>query len=241
MTNLGGTFSLEGSYNCSEARKTYQVGRLVKPMVINADWNKPQWRRVEPLDIRLFMGAKPDHLPKTQAKVLYDEEYVYVIFRVKDKYIRAVETERHGRVWEDSCVEFFLTPGTDISNGYFNIETNCIGTLLLHYQPRPDEDIRPLKPAECDRLEIATSLPKKVIDPEITEPLTWTLEYRVPVEMFGEYRQVVKPAPGVKWRANFYKCAETVSYPHWLTWSLVVNDVPNFHLPEYFGTLEFVD
>ena len=241
MVDTNSVASPQRNYGGSEIQKIYKVSRLDEPMLINADWNKPQWHSVEPLNIALFMGAKPDHLPKTQAKVLYDQEHIYIIFRVEDRYVRAIETQRHGKVWEDSCVEFFLTPGSDISNGYFNVETNCIGTILLHYQPRPDENIRPLKPAECNRLEIATSIPKKVIDPEIAGPLTWTLEYCVPIEIFGEYRQVIRPAPGVKWRANFYKCAETVSHPHWLTWSLVENDVPNFHLPEYFGTLEFVD
>jgi hypothetical protein len=48
------------------------------------------------------------------------------------------------------------------------------------------------------------------------------------------------PAPGVRWRANFYKCAEHNSHPHWLMWAPIDFPKPNFHLPEFFGTLEFV-
>jgi hypothetical protein len=54
-----------------------------------------------------------------------------------------------------------------------------------------------------------------------------------------KYSTFVKPAPGVKWRANLYKCADATSHPHWLTWSKVDYNRPNFHLPDYFGELEF--
>ena len=221
--------------------KNYQVHRLTEPMPIDADWDKPQWQKAPPLNIALFMGVRPEYLPKTQARVLYDNKHIYVCFRTEDRYLRALATQYHSRVWEDSCVEFFLTPGVDISKGYFNIETNCIGTILLHYQTAPEENVKPLKPAELDSFEIAHSLPAEVIDPERPEPITWTLEYRLPVEILENYCPVVRPAPGVKWRANFYKCAENASNPHWLTWSFIAHETPNFHLPDCFGTLEFVD
>ena len=91
-----------------------------------------------------------------------------------------------------------------------------------------------------DRIQIAHSLPK-IVEPEITSPVTWTLEYRLPIEIFAKYSSATKPAAGAIWRANFYKCADKTSHPHWLTWSFVDNDMPNFHLPQYFGTLEFTD
>ena len=91
-------------------------------------------------------------------------------------------------------------------------------------------------------MNIAHSLPAKSIDPEITTPTTWTIEYRVPVKILSRYStKVNKPAPGVKWRANLYKCASSTSKPHWLTWSHVENEKVRFHAPEYFGTLEFTD
>ena len=91
--------------------KTYQVHRLTEPLKIDADWNKPQWQKIKPLNIKLHMGAEPNFTPKAQAKVLYDDNYIYVIFRVEEKCAKAVETNNNGKVWEDSCVEFFVTPG----------------------------------------------------------------------------------------------------------------------------------
>ncbi len=61
----------------------------------------------------------------------------------------------------------------------------------------------------------------------------------LPVEILKKYASVEKPAPGVTWKANFYKCADKTSYPHWLTWNPVDHPSPNFHLPQYFGAIVF--
>ena len=210
--------------------------RIIKPK------NKPQWKKTEAIDITLYMGKKPEFIPKVQAKLLYDDDYVYAIFRTDDSYVRAVETNNQGSVCRDSCVEFFFTPNLDISTGYFNLETNCIGTALLNYQLIPWQNIIKLEEAEIKQMNIAHSMPKKVIDPEITTPTTWYIEYRLPVEILSRYnKKVEKPAPGVKWRANFYKCADETSKPHWITWSYIDKENPDFHVPQDFGTLEFTD
>jgi hypothetical protein len=67
----------------------------------------------------------------------------------------------------------------------------------------------------------------------------WTLEYRIPVRVLAKYSKVQRPAPGVRRRAHFYKCADETSRPHWLTWSPVTSAAPAFHRPEYFGTPSF--
>jgi hypothetical protein len=91
---------------------------------------------------------------------------------------------------------------------------------------------------DIKQIEIAHSMPQRV-DPEITEPTTWTLEYRIPLVVLEKVSSVTRPKHGAVWRANFYKCADKSSNPHWITWSPVENDKPNFHLPGYFGRLEF--
>ena len=80
---------------------------------------------------------------------------------------------------------------------------------------------------------------KGPIDPEIAEPTTWTLEYKIPLSLLEKFTKIERPKPGVAWRANFYKCADDASHPHWLTWSPVTHAKPSFHLPKYFGFLVF--
>jgi len=217
----------------------YQVHRLAEPMKIDGNWDKPQWQDVKTVEIKNSMGGKPTHRPRTQAKVLYDDKYIYVVFRVEDQYVRAVAQDYHGPVWKDSCVEFFFTPRDDVSLGYFNLEVNCGGTPLFHYQKAPKKEQRSIDIADMQQIEIAHSMPK-IVEPEIAKPTIWTIEYGIPIAILEKYCPVARPAPRVIWRANFYKIGDDTSHPHWLTWSVVNNPVPNFHLPQFFGILEFV-
>lgn len=206
---------------------------------IDADWNKADWQDVSPLRIESYMGDKPDHFPRVQARLAYDDQYIYVIFRVDDQYVRSIRTELHSEVCRDSCVEFFFAPGPDISVGYFNVETNCGGTMLLyHQQDRDDPNRVEVSPEDCGRIELAHSMPK-VVEPEITEPTTWTLEYRIPFDMLTGYTSVTRPVAGATWKANLYKCADQTSHPHWLTWAPVDLPRPDFHQPTFFGDLVF--
>ena len=217
----------------------YQVKRTAEPIVIDGNWDKGVWQAVEPIELTHFMGDRPRHFPETRAKLLYDEGSIYVIFRVEDRYVRTVAEKHQDPVCRDSCVEFFFVPGTDPGAGYFNLEMNCGGTMLFHFQIVPRQDSVPVKAADLERIEVAHSMPK-IVDPEIAEPTVWTVEYRLPTDVLDKYcPSATKPAPGVTWRGNLYKCADDSSHPHWLTWSLVEHPHPDFHRPEFFGTLEF--
>lgn len=119
----------------AEAR--YLVKRLDQPFTVDADWNKPIWQNVPPLGLTHFMGDRPQHFPRTEAKLLYDDSALYVIFRVEDRYVRAVAKAHQGEVFNDSCVEFFFIPAANTTTAYFNLEMNCGGTMLLHYQTIP--------------------------------------------------------------------------------------------------------
>lgn len=222
----------------SEGRMSFKVTKVASPPTIDANWEKSPWLAIEPQSIDQYVGDKPEHCPKTQVKIAYDDAAVYVIFRVEDRYVRAVAAKYDGKVWRDSCVEFFFTPGRDATRGYFNLEMNGGGTMLLHFQEAPRKNCVHIPASELSAIQVAHSLPK-IVDPEIAKPVTWTVEYRLPVTILNHYCKVDRPAPGVIWRANFYKCGDATSHPHWLTWSPVDVRPPDFHRPEFFGMLEF--
>ena len=112
---------------------SYLVKGCDEPSVINSFWDKEFWDSVLPARLDHFMGEKPEHFPVTHVKLRYDSNYLYVIFHVKDQYVKAVAKKRNGKVWQDSCVELFFSPGTDVARGYFNFEANCKGVYLFQY------------------------------------------------------------------------------------------------------------
>ena len=200
-------------------------------------WNKSLWQEISPEPIQNYMGEKPDHFPETMVKIAYDEKALYLMFQVKDRYVRAVAAEHQDNVWEDSCVEFFFTPNA-VSEGYFNLEMNCGGTMLFHFQPGQDKDRVVIPKSDCKKIKVVHSLPK-IVNPEINFPVKWTVAYSIPLFLLKKYCRVTQPGPRVEWRGNFYKCGDKTSHPHWLTWSKVTFPKPNFHLPQFFGILEF--
>jgi hypothetical protein len=247
MKTIGATFGiiavLVASYSFSggnEAKKgsEYRVARLKQSMKIDGNWDKPQWKKVKAIDISNYMGDLPAFKPVAQAKMMYNNENLYVIFHVQDRYVRCITKDFFGPVWEDAAVEFFFAPDSSLPEQYFNLEINCGGTPLMHYNIIPRKEPRRVDLDDLKQVEIAHTLPQ-IIDPEMTEPVTWTLEYRIPLAILDKYSHVSHPGKGVKWRANFYKIAGNNSNHHYITWSFVDNPVPDFHLPKFFGTLIF--
>lgn len=216
----------------------YNVTKLYTAMKIDANWNKPEWQKVKSVEVNKFMGPVPKFEPVVNAKVMYDKENVYVIFQVKDCFVRCQTEEINGNVWEDSCVEFFFAPDTTSPEKYFNLEINCGGTPLMHYNAVAKKEIQTLKAGDIKMIEIAHTLPHR-LDAEITEPVTWSLEYRIPISMLEKYSRVTHPAKGVKWRANFYKIAHKSSNRNYISWSKVDVRGIDMHLPEFFGELKF--
>ena len=219
--------------------RTYGVGRLSESTPIDANGNRSAWGGIQPLEIGNPMGKEPEHRPTVWTQMAWETGFLHLLFRVEDRYVRAVARQHQDPVCRDSCVEFFFTPGTHLGLSYFNLEVNCGGTILFWWHPEGKEAV-PVSSEDLGLIEIKSSLPK-IVEPEIQEPTVWTVEYRLPFGVIRRYcPEACKPGPGVVWKANFYKCADGTSHPHWLTWSPVDHPVPKFHLPQYFGTLEFM-
>lgn len=201
----------------------------------------PDWTTIAPAQIGFFFERSSEHRPQTDVRLAYDDTALHVRFDVKDRYVRAVAERYQDPVCKDSCVEFFVQPKA--GEPYFNFEVNAGGTMLLYCIPvAPDgtaqmERYQPVPVEFVQGMKILHSLPSRV-DPEMTEPCEWSIEYSIPLALFERYLGPLGPLPGQTWRANFYKCADATSHPHWGMWS-PIPDGRRFHRPEWFGCLLF--
>ena len=224
----------------------YAIRRAAEPLGSpTADWDRPLWAAADILDVANYPWPDSGHHPPTAARVLYDDDWLAVIFRVEDRYVRAVAEQFGDPVSLDSCVEFFLSPyAMGQTDAYCNFELSCGGTLLLRRCSSTTERGwgRPsplLCAADAGLVRIAHTLPKRV-EPEIAEPTTWAVEFHAPFDLFGRYYvDLPRPAPGTQWKGNLYKCGGVTSHPHWGTWAPVATEKPSFHSPEYFQPLTF--
>ncbi len=221
--------------------QTYVIRRASQRPALDGAWDGPDWSGADTVPINQFRPESSAHRPVAEARMLYNEDCLFGIFRVEDRYVRAVQTEPGSGVCTDSCVEFFFSP--DLSRGYLNLEVNCGGTLLCSHVRDPSRDPGgPLRDAldisveTAAAVEIWHSLPTRV-EPEIQDPVTWLLAFAFPIALVDKYVGPVSAPAGRQWRGNFYKCAEHTSHPHWGTWCPVPE--LNFHLPGSFGRLAF--
>ena len=60
----------------------------------------------------------------------------------------------------------------------------------------------------------------------------------IPLEIMENYVGPLRPLKDQTWRANFYKCADHSSHPHWACWSPIAQRLW-FHQPQFFGELRF--
>ncbi|HEY0670057.1 MAG TPA: carbohydrate-binding family 9-like protein [Sphingobacteriaceae bacterium] len=216
----------------------YTVTQLSSPMQIDANWDKREWKRTKGITLTNFMGEIPAFKPLAKAKMMYDKDHLYLIFRVKDRHVRIQTRNFNGPVSGDACVEFFFSPDQNFPLRYFNLEINAGGVPLMGYHTNGQKEFKLLQPDELKLIKIAHSLPGN-LEQEIAEPVTWTVECRIPLSLLQKYTAITTPEKGIGWKANFYKTSSRSSNPHWITWAPVSNPKPNFHLPQFFGTIVF--
>ena len=86
LINLLILFILISSFRTDDGGESvYKVVRIPKAMKIDGNWNKNQWQKAGSLDITNYMGKIPGFKPVAKAKMMYDDENIYVIFQVQDR------------------------------------------------------------------------------------------------------------------------------------------------------------
>lgn len=175
--------------------------------------------------------VKYPYKPACKFKVAYTDTKLYIRYYIAEKNIKALFTSDMDSVWEDCCVEFFCKiPGQDF---YYNFEFNCIGTCLATQRKGRNENVIPFTIEQLSQIERFPSLGTQPID-EKSGYFEWSLTVAIPFAIIG-----FQPDKNHILEANFYKCGDETVTPHYLSWNLIQSDKPNFHLPEFFGMINF--
>lgn len=175
-------------------------------------------------------AAEYPYTPTVTAHIAYSRYGIALLFEVEESHTKAVELADNGRVWEDSCVEFFVA--NPVGCGYFNFELNAIATLLAAERTSRENAIH-FTNEQLLQIRRHTSFDHTPVDID-TLNSWWAVEL-IPFSLLG------LSEPPKMLRANLYKCGDNLRQPHFLSWSPITLDKPNFHCPDFFGTLTFED
>jgi hypothetical protein len=172
--------------------------------------------------------AEYPYKPDVSFSIAHSNDHIFLKYDVKEKFIRAAAGEPNGPVWEDACVELFISFD---EKGYYNLEFNCIGTCLIGFGKE-----------RSSRVRIAVEKIRKVkygvsINNQHGDNIHWELTLAIPLEVFAHHD--LTSLKGRACGANFYKCGDKLPQPHFVTWSNIEAPQPDFHLPEFFGEVVF--
>lgn len=172
--------------------------------------------------------------PEVSFTAWHDGKVLHLSYSVKEQSVRAEEGTPGNSVFRDSCVEFFLKPSADDPH-YYNFEWNAVGTLYLAYRTgRKDPENAPAQVLSMVR---ATSSLGTQTFPERKGETEWKLDIEIPVEAL--WHSGLESWNGLKARANFYKCGDGLSVPHYITWAPIETENPDYHRPEFFAPVDF--
>ena len=170
--------------------------------------------------------------PITQFYIGRSIDSIFIKFSVRGSMLKATFSNDQDPVYQDSCVEFFCMPvGAD---RYANFEFNCIGTCSASSRKSRYEDVVPFSPDEMQSIKRYPSIGRRAFN-EMEGMFEWELTVKIPFKLIGiDSSNLPEKIVG-----NFYKCADDTDSMHFVTWSPVHTEKPDFHCPEYFGELYF--
>lgn len=172
------------------------------------------------------------YCPKVEFRIAHTDDAFLLHFKVREGSVRAKYGEDNGSVWTDSCVEFFSIPAGD--GIYYNIECNCIGTILIGAGATRNDRERASQEV-MDQVQRWASLGRKPFVERVEES-NWEVALIIPYTVFFKHR--ITSLDGRTVKANFYKCGDELQTPHFLSWNPIQIEKPDFHRPDFFGTLE---
>lgn len=214
-------------------------------------WSKAPWTR-QFNDIKT--GKESASIAPTKAKMLWDDQYLYVYAVFPEKHIWASLKEHDSSVFHDHALEIFIDPDGSGQN-YMEFQINALEAVWDLILTKPyrnggksisDWDIKGLKKA--------VHIEGTLNDPS-DEDSYWSIELALPFKslMMGQGRA---PRSGTIWRMNLtrvqwqldqedgmYKRTQSDRGrplpPEYLSWA--TQGIVNFHYPERWGYVRFAE
>lgn len=161
--------------------------------------------------------------PETTFTLAHTDEMLYVRFEVKGEVPLATKTEDLQLVNEDACVEIFIADADNTH--YWNFEFNAAGVCNASHRKERKVDVVRLN---AEQLQCIKRFPVQLCAAH------WSLLVGIPfalIEMDLAHEHAR--------RANLYKCGDKTPLKHYASWNPIEAEAPAFHLPEFFGEIQF--
>jgi len=213
------------SYTCHRARSA---------IFIDGKLDDAAWKLAPRVDLVNAENGKPVGA-HAESALLWDEQYLYVLFDVEDRDIWGTMTKRDDPVYTEEVVEVFLDPDGDCAD-YYEVNVSPRNTIFDYrvWNPtgrQPDLDaVGKAWTAVGMKTGVRVS---GTIDNRNDLDSGWTVEMAIPYTPLR-----ARPRVGDIWRFNLYRINLTPE-TEFQAWSPTMTSPPAFHIPARFGKLIF--
>jgi hypothetical protein len=221
-------------------RKEFVCRRTTEKIIIDGILDEEAWKDSNIIDT--FYTPKENLPPQSPTKVymLYDDNYLYIAAKLKDKDIYAFKTEHNSRTWEDDVFEIFIKPSEEKYQYYeFHVTPRNINLELMI--PRRGS-------GSMERFFFESGMKSAV---QIKGTLNnwrdvddyWTVEVKIPFSAFKD-TVPIPPKAGDRWTFAICRYDYSVHLPLEFFWAVELSSSArlsqvNFHLYEDYDILVF--
>ena len=219
--------------------RTYVAYRTEGALKIDGKLDESSWQKAKDTeafeDISGAGFAEPKY--KTTAKMLWDDDYLYVGALLEEPNITAKLHQRDTIIYYDNDFEVFIDPDSDGHN-YFEIEVNAnnvLFDLMLDKPYRVGGDF--FLQWDCPGIQSAIYMDGTKNNPKDTDKF-WSVEMAIPRQALTlSFNNLLKA--GNTWRINFSR-VEWLKKPE-ENWVWNATGRIDMHMPDRWGYLHFAD
>jgi len=218
---------------------TYVCQKLTGDIQIDGRLDEADWKQAE--EVRLLdNSAKGAPMrPKTTAKMLWNDEHLFVAFIAEDFDIHATMKERDQYLWTEEVVEVFVGR-TDI---YVEIEVNPLNTLfdgridLSGQKGRPKFDVDAIAKVDFDIKH--DTVVQGTVENRKDRDVQWVVELAISHAALKGIHPV-PPKDGDVWRINLYRIDRSLEKGKMTASAGAWSPTGGwFHNPSRFGKIVF--
>jgi len=213
----------------------YEVKRATSPIVIDGKPDEKAWAAAGTIELIFPWESQTGAKQKTIARLLWDDNNLYVSYECEDTDIVAYRTEHDDPTYLDDAVEIFINPLPTQTSVYYGLEMSVRAVLYDYVMLQPGGHL--FKQFDLRGVQLATHI-DGTLNMRGDKDHGWSLEAAIPWSNFDGL--AARPTPGTTWLANINRWDGVEPNRRMSNWSDPLQPTPNPHVPSRFGQLVFV-
>lgn len=215
---------------------SYEVKRAAARIIVDGKLDDAAWRGANVTELQFPWEDQKGAKQKTQVRLLWDAEFLYVGFACEDADIVAHYDKRDDPTYKDDAVELFINPNPKQSF-YYGLEMNAQAVLYDYFYAWPQLLI---KRVDFSGVQLGTHI-VGTLNVTGDKDESWQLELAIPWRNFEELGGGAGPRTGDEWTANLNRWDGVEPARRLSVWADTGMVRPTPHQPKRFGRLRFVE